>query len=243
MKIIVLTKTEYKEKDIIINAINENELISFKVRGAQVSTSPFYWLNTPLTIADVEFIDNPRYQSKILKNAKLIYTPVSSGDSYSNYLAINFINEAINKGLDDNEKHKMFSEIENFFLENKGNEDLILSEVVFLIKLASIAGFGLNADGCIKCGSSSDIVAFSFLEGGFLCRKHFEEDMVVDFSGKDLKLIHYLTNVKHYSSLINDHANERVNKETKRSLLAKFAAFIDETLGAHINSVDLILKI
>lgn len=242
MKIIVLSKTDYKEKDIIVNAISENELVSFKVRNGQVPTGPFTWLNNVLTIADVEFIDNPRYTSKILKNAKLLYTPLTSGSDYANYLAINLINEVVNKALPDEEKYLLFHEIENFFTENKNNNDLMLSEVVFLNKVARLAGYGLQVDGCIECGTKKDIVAFSFEEGGFICREHLDKEMNIDFTGQHLKLIRYLININHYSDLIDDKVNQNIDLESKKLILSRFRDFMDHIVGVHLNSIDLILK-
>ncbi len=242
MKIIVLSKTDYKEKDTILNAISENELISFKVRGGQSVTSPFLFLNNPLTIADVEFVDNPRYTSKILKSAKLLYTPLESGDSLNNLLSINLIAEAVNKLLPDEDKHLMFNDIESFFLENKGNNDYLLSQLLFLSRISEKAGYGLQVDECVRCGSKKEIVAFSFSEGGFICKNCLEEDIPIDLTGQQMKILRYVVKAVNYHQFIEDHANDGISKDDKKALLVKFAAFTDDIIGVKLNSIDLILK-
>ena len=241
MKIIVLSKAEYKEKDLILSAISETGFTSFRVRGGTTPNGPFTWLCNPLTVAEVELIDNPRYTNKIIKGAQLISTPLSNGDSLNNLLAINLLQEVMLKMFADEDKHLMFKDIEDFFVANKGNQDLILSEIIFLLKALKLNGAGLEVDKCIGCGSKKDIVAFSFAEGGFLCRECLSEDIQIDLSPNQMKTIRYL--VKHnYQDLIKDQVNEHVSNDDKKYLLNKVAMFAYDIIGAKLNSIDLILK-
>ena len=241
MKIIVLNKAEYKDKDLIISAISETGYMSFKVRGGNVPNSPFTWLTNPLTVAEVDFIDNPRYTNKIVKGAMLLYTPLTNGNEMHNLLAISLLQEVIVKMFADEDKHLMFNEIEKFFKTNKDNKDLTLSEIIFILKALKLNGAGLEVDKCVSCGSKNDIVAFSFSEGGFLCRKCLKEDMPIDLNPTQMKLFRYLA--KHdYQDLIDDKVNKNINISDKKYLLNKVASFANETVGANLNSVDLIIK-
>ena len=67
MKVIILNKANYKEKDCIYDAISENEYFSFQAKRAQDSKSPYVWLNNPLTVADIELFEDGRYKHKLLK--------------------------------------------------------------------------------------------------------------------------------------------------------------------------------
>lgn len=241
MKIIVLSTTPYKEKDTILSAISENGVVSFKVRGGQTSNGPFTWLHNPLTIADVEFVDNPRYTNKIVKGAKLIYSPLNNGQDLSNLLAIKLLEETTNKMFSDEDKHLMFSDIESFFTANKGNKDLYLSELIFLIRASRIAGAGLEFNKCVKCGSKRDIVAFSFEEGGFVCRECLDESVIIDLNAKQMKVLRYCAN-NSYQNLIEDKVNENISELDKKTILEKFGSFIDNIVGVHLNSLSEILK-
>ena len=53
MKLIILSKKDYKEKDSIITGINDEELITFSVKGLSSPKSKNAILANPLIIADV----------------------------------------------------------------------------------------------------------------------------------------------------------------------------------------------
>lgn len=237
MKIIVLNVQQYKDNDIIVDAINENGPISFKVRGASKPTSPFIWLNNRLVIAEVEYVENVRYRHQILKNAKLISYPIKD-NKYSNLLAINLANEAMNAMLEKEEQYKMFSELEGYIKAVKEYDDPLLAELIFLSKMCEVAGFGLEVNKCVYCGKTNDIVAFSFSEGGFICRSCLHDDILLDLNKDQMKLIRSVINHHSYKDL----PNEKISVIDKKLLLTKFNEFIHNAVGANLGSISLILK-
>lgn len=238
MKIIVLNQTPYQEKDTIITAISEDQLISFKVRGGQNPTSQHLWLNNVLTIADVEFIENPRYQNKILKSAKLIASPFAKSGTYDNMLAIQLISEIMREAFMDEDKPQMFFDLEAIINCLYKENDYLLAELVFLNKVCEVSGFAFETSKCVSCGSKKDIVAFSFEEGGFVCRECFNNEITADFSANQLQIIRYITNVHKYEGL----ANEKISKADKLFIMQKYAEFIRQSIGVHLNAIELILK-
>ena len=75
MKIIVLTINPYKEKDAIVSAIAENQLITFLARGIKDPKSKNSAINNPLTIADITLMDGD-FKYPILKESKQLFTPM-----------------------------------------------------------------------------------------------------------------------------------------------------------------------
>ena len=238
MKIIVLSKTDYKEKDVIINAISENGPISFKVRSGQVPGSAFYWVNNPLCIAEVEYVENVRYIHQILKGASLLFSPLNSDSSLDRLLSINLVIEVMNKMLPEEEKHLLFHEIEQYLTVTKELKNFYFTELMFLAKAIKAAGSEPEVNRCVFCGNIHDIVAFSFAEGGFICRNCVSEDVIYDLTPTQMKIVRYLFNVEGFENADSD----KLAKEDLKAIFVKFKEFIYDGIGVSLDTIDHILK-
>ena len=83
MKLIILSITQYKEKDGIITAISENETVTFKVNRLLDPKSSGHILNTPLIEADVTFSEN-NHKYQTFKNGGVSFSPYSASILYEN---------------------------------------------------------------------------------------------------------------------------------------------------------------
>lgn len=239
MKIIVISTTKYKEKDSIINAINENETFSFKVQSSLDPKSKNHWLATPFTIADVTFSENPNLKYPILKSADLLFSPLLFGNSYTKLVAINIMEEAINKLLPDEEKFSSFSLINNFVIRLKENEGDFLFEItVFLLHLLAISGYEFDVDSCICCGEKSSIVGFSFEEGGFVCKNCRSDVSTKPMTGIEMRLLRYCCKVSDFDQRPTSFIYE---KEDISNVLKKLNEFISEHTGSPLNSLKMLL--
>ena len=238
MKVIIIEKTDYKEKDTIVNAISEEGLISFKVRGSQVPTSHLAWISNPLTIADVEYVENVRYRHQILKTAKLLYSPIKD-TSFERILFLNLVIEVVKKMFADDEKHLLFPVIEQLFESVDQNNDYIINELLFLAMMVRLSGLESEVNQCVVCGSKNDIVAFSFSEGGFICRKCLEADMVLDLNPQQMRWIRYLFNHQWFKDL---PASDKIAKADKIALFNKFQEYIFDAIGVKLDTIDEIIN-
>lgn len=50
--------------------------------------------------------------------------------------------------------------------------DSALVSAGFFLKLLTLEGAGPHVDACVLCGDAEDLVAFSEMDGGFVCREH-----------------------------------------------------------------------
>ena len=106
MKIIVLSITPYKEKDGIVNAISENESLTFLARGIKDPKSKNAALNNVLTIADIELMDG-NFTHPILKSSKPLFSPLKV-DMDAKYLAsLMTIDEMMLNLFPEEEKQKL----------------------------------------------------------------------------------------------------------------------------------------
>lgn len=238
MKIIVLSATNYKEKDTIINAISIDGAVSFKVRGGQVSGSPLNWINNPMIIAEAEYVENVRYIHQILKTAKLIYSPFKD-TTLANVCSINLVSEAVMRMLPEDERHIAFNLIEEYFLAAEKLKDPSVAELVFLAKMIKLTGSEPEVEQCVFCGSRSDIVAFSFLEGGFICRNCLSQETQVELTPSQMKWVRYLFKVENFNEVPDGNV---LNDDDRTALFSKFHEFIYEGIGIGLESIPFLLQ-
>ncbi len=239
MKVIVLSKSNYKEKNCIYNAISENESFSFQARGAQDNNSPFVWLNNPLTVADIELAEDGRYKYKLLKNAAPIISLVGGGENdLTRLLVISTLAELTSRALGEEEKHTLFNPLLSAIEALKRGKDPLMVTLIYIAKLLKVAGTDLEVDKCVFCGTTHDIVAFSFSDGGFVCRNCMSAEVPKDLNPTQMKMMRYIFKSPDYSCENSDS----FTKEDKLFILAKFKEFIDEYLGVNITSINYLLN-
>lgn len=238
MKVIILSKSSYKEKDCIYNAISQDGFISFMAKGAQDPKSKYVWLNNPLTIADVEFLQDGRYKHKVVNSATLISSPMLGASNYDYLISIGVLTEITRNLLSDEEKHLAFSECEGALNALRSGKDHYMVVLVYLAKLIKLSGAELEVNQCIHCGARNNIVAFSFEDGGFICENCQSEDTVKDLSGTQMKLIRYIFRAKDYS-LPNI---EMYSDDDKKKILTKLKEFTDDIVGVRLNSLDTLIS-
>ena len=238
MKVIVLSKTNYKEKDIICDAISEEGELSFKLIHAQDNKSPYLFMNNPLTIAEVEFGDK-KYKYPPVKEARLISSPLTGNESLDYLFSLSVITEAAKNILQENERHLLFKDIEQVIEALKSGKDTLLVVLIYLARCIKLAGADLEVDKCVFCGSTQDIVAFSFADGGFVCRNCFEEAMAEkDLKPNQMKLLRYIFRSPDYSC----RKSEQFSKDDKTVVLKHLKEYVDNGLGVYLNSINSLIN-
>lgn len=233
MKIIVLSNTKYKENDVIYDAISETESVSFKAYRGQDNKSEYVWLNNIMTIADVEFADR-RYKYPTLKEAKLISSSIGGGDPLEYLYTLSALSEVTTKMFQPEERHIVFNELEAVITALKSKKDYLLLNLLYIAKAIKLSGAELEVNKCVFCGSTHDIVSFSFSDGGFVCRNCISNSEPTNLSTNQMRLIRYIFKSPDYSCI----ASEKYTKEDKIEVTKALVEFISDYLGVVINSVS-----
>ena len=237
MRVIILSTSKYKEKDCIYNALSEEGPLSFKARGAQDSKSQFVWLNNILTVADVEFAEG-KYKYPVLKNATLVSSSITGSDKLEYLYSISALAEIAKEVISDDERKYIYSDLLEAVNALKKQADHLVVVLIFLARCTRYAGIELEVDKCVFSGSTSDIVAFSFDEGGFVSRNCLTKEMQIDLVGAQLKLIRYCFKSPDYNCSWAD----RFSSEDKKVVLNKFIEFIDNNIGVNLTSIKYLIK-
>ncbi|MCR4879467.1 MAG: DNA repair protein RecO [Bacilli bacterium] len=237
MKIIVLSLTKYKEKDVIINAISSEEYLTFNAHGLLSPTSKFSALNNELTIAEVTLSESQKSHQYSLKDCSVINMPFNLANDIYYMVAINLISEATNKMLPDEEKNQAFAYLERAIYGLKKSKYPLLVAASYLTKMINLAGYSFEINRCVRCGSKKDIVTFSFEDGGYVCKNCLDEYDSRDLTKDQLVLIRTLC-----GSVDFDFNEIEYNEDSVKFLLDKFIKFINDVGGVELKSAQLIIN-
>ena len=235
MKIIVLTNNQYKEKDAIITAISQSETITFLAKGIKDPKSKNSTLNNPLTIADIELMDGD-FKYPNLKASKELFSPLKL-EMNSHYLGTLLLLDEISLYLfPDDERHQIFPHLENAVINLKKSGDWLMTLLLFLAQTLKIGGLEFEVNRCVICGQKKKILAFSFIEGGFICQDCVAEDTERDLTKEQMILLRTIFNSQDYRLL-----NSSYNHADAMVLLNKILDFTQESFGHRFKNTRLIL--
>ena len=236
MKIIVLSINPYKEKDAIVQAISEKETITFLARGIQDPKSKNAALNNALTIADIELMDGD-FKYPILKSSKPLVSPLKMTMDEKYLGALLTVDEMMLNLFPSEEQHIMFPYLEKAVESLKENNDWLMTLLVFMNHVIRLGGFQLEANKCVMCGSKRNIVAFSFEEGGFICKECYHEDLGREFNKSQMLLLREIVNCPDFSLVNKDY-----DKEDAMLLFNKFQHYIEEAFGYRFKNIRLFIE-
>ena len=235
MKIIVLSINQYKEKDAIITAISQSETITFLAKGIKDPKSKNAALNNPLTIADIELMDGG-FKYPVLKASKELFIPMKLGMDSTYLGTLLLMNEMMVHLFSDDDKQEMFPYLEEGVVGLKKTNDWIMTLLVFIAQVIRIGGFELEVNRCVICGQKNKILAFSFIEGGFICQNCVNEETERDLTKEQMILLRNIFNSRDYHLLDSSY-----NKDDALVLLRKTLDFLQEAFGYRLKNLRLFL--
>ena len=234
MKIIVLSISPYKEKDAIVTAINEEETITFLARGIKDPKSKNSALNNILTVADIELMDGD-FKYPILKGSKPLTSSLKIGMDAEYLSSLMLVDEMVLNLFPEEERYLVFPYLEKALENIKTSNDWMMTLLVLMSHIIRLGGFQLEVNRCVMCGSKSKIVAFSFVDGGFICQNCYSDEIVHDLNKAQMLLLREVVNSSDYHLRSSDYLFDDV-----KALFIKFIQFIEEAFGYHFKNLRLL---
>ena len=175
------------------------------------------------------------YKYPIVKNTKVVFSPYTSKDSLLKMGVLALLQECTRQLLQDEEKPLIYDLLKKSLYEIK-NETKSLLEIAihYLLRVLKISGYEFEVNHCVFCGKKTDIVAFSFIEGGFICRDCMMEDIVKDLTPLQMRWIRYL------SMDTDKQIDITLSDEDALTILNKLDEFVKDGLGITLHSITLI---
>jgi DNA repair protein RecO (recombination protein O) len=170
---IVLTSRNSQEKNRWFTCFTvDHGMISATAFGASKSSSRFCTIVQPFTVAEMLF---SRSKTDLLKLDEATLTDENGTirSSYAAILTASWFAEVIAGAHITPEDYKKYWFLLRYSLEllNDGCDPRV-AFLFFCSKFLFLGGYSYVLNGCRECGVMNDIMEFSAVEGGLLCRSH-----------------------------------------------------------------------
>lgn len=233
MKLIITNIASYKEKDAVMSGISEEGFFSFRVPGLFSPKSKFASFNNPLTIIEPVFSEAKTSKHLILKEASLLFSPMSGSLDFNYVTAISILLQATNRLVEDDDKSLLYQDLFNALLALKNKVNPYLVSLKYLIGVINLTGYELNVNSCIRCGGKKSVVAFSFSEGGFICQNCLMKEDKNDLNINEMKVFRNIYLYNGYG-----FENDKYDEKVVVSLLKKINIFIADAYGYQIKDIN-----
>jgi DNA repair protein RecO (recombination protein O) len=231
----VIKNVAYKDNDSIVTALGPQGLFTFRTHGTSKINSKNL-AATGLLNYNKFSLTKSASGSASLSESSCLY-PSPSSDSLDTMASLSFIAELTSKMLvDDSLAGAIYSWLDPIMKLMRNGFSPLTCVLQYLAHLLNAAGYGLNVDGCVVCGSKTDIVGISYLDGGFICDKEIGEDFH-HCGPEKLKILRFIFRCKE-----SDLARVSFSKEDCLSLLNELVVYLDDQTGIHLKSFAILTK-
>ena len=234
---IVISTTPIKEKDAMINLLTPNGRVGFFARSVMSYSNKNS--SSCLLFSHSRFLLGSRGDNLSLKKGEIVNSYYKLYESIETMTALSIMSEMTMKLLheDEGSEYDLFLKILNCL--SSGFDSLTLI-TIYLANLIKLSGYSLNYDCCINCGSTKNIVAVSYYNGGFICSK-CNENRLSKEENQYLKTFRYVFKVD-----INDIDKIELNRKITKRLLKDLLDYIKDKFSfrkwngeeLYFNSID-----
>lgn len=223
---IVLSSVSYGENDKIINVFTmEKGTVSAMVKGVKKKSAKLKFVSEPFAFA--EFIFAEKAGRRTVTGATLLDSFYSLREDIVKYFCAGTVLEFCRKFAKEN-----IVSAELFVLSIDTLKKIAYSSNAprkelsfFLIKALGLVGYGLNVEGCFKCGKIPTArIFFDCFSGGFLCQD------CADSTVREINLSTFI-NLKNISENLAEVSEEQALK-TLRLLDFYLENKAEEKLGS-----------
>lgn len=233
---IVTRLTPFRDNDAMVNVISSDKMHSFLARGVMKYESK----NAP----SVGLYTRGRYSlSKgkdgfSLRNGELLDSYQNIKTDLDSLSILDFIGELTNKLVQNEDAPKVYPNLVRCLeLLNKGFDPFTIG-LIYFAHILNVIGYGLEVDKCVISGETSQIVAVSYVDGGFITQNCFDPLKHVKCTSRKLKIIRYAFKVD-----MDSYDKVAFEKDESREIILELAQFIYDALQIELKSLKLIKKI
>lgn len=173
---VVLRTMRYGEADRIVTLFAEAQGKQRAIiKGVRKTKSRFGARVEVFSHVDVLLYEG-RSDLRIISQAELLDPFARIRDDYDAYTCAQIMCESVDKVAPDGERNVRLMTLLLAGLRSlddlvdAGNAVPDIMGPAFLLKLLGVTGFGPGLRSCVHCGGTEGLSAFSFAEGGVLCR-------------------------------------------------------------------------
>lgn len=232
-EVIITRITPYKEKDAIVNAFSNTENITFKAVGLLKQGAKLAGQIYLGAIVEIELI--PAKSGYILKGAKAVSKLHKITTNYEATIILNMIGELLSLLANvDEEVIENFLYFKKALLSLETNFPPLTTAYLVLATILNITGNGLQVNKCVRSGKSENIIAISYIDGGFVSSGYQNSDDVV-LSVDELKIVRYA-----FLHKIEDLNRVELPNNIIKPLLSQLIDYIADSIGIKLKTKKLL---
>lgn len=233
---IVIRVTPFRDKDAIVNVISKDKLRSFLARGVLKLESK----NAP----SVNMFVKSRFQvSKgkegfSLRVGELLNSYEKIKTNLNALAVMDFVGELTNKMIQADEVESLYPFFEKTIVLLNSGFDPLSAAILYFARILLGTGYGLDVDNCVSCGKTSQIVSFSFKDGGFICADCFNPLKHEKLNSRQLKIWRYIFKVD-----LANYGKVSFEKQETLKVLNELAEFVTDVAQVELKSLKLLRKL
>ncbi|MDO5330092.1 MAG: DNA repair protein RecO [Bacillota bacterium] len=233
---IVVSISEIKEADAMVNAIDADGYFSFYARGARKIGGKSLSALQPLTYSS--FSLSKQASGKLaLHEAEAIENYLKS-DDLACLASLTLIQELTSKLVRENEAAVAYPWLSAALSQIKSGYSPLSAALIYFCSLLKLFGLGLDVDECVYCQSKKGISGLSFEEGGFLCADHLYEGGGHKMEPRKLKIYRYIFRVP-----LEQFGSASFTDKECVEILNELGSYLAEQTGFHLSSLKIIEKL
>jgi DNA repair protein RecO (recombination protein O) len=236
IKGVVVSETPYKESSKILNILTNEGIIGVISKGCKNIKSPLRIVSNKLTYA--EYIIYYHEDSlSTLKEGSIInnLSNIKTNLTLISYLI--YLTDLTKQVISEGNKEVIFEDYINTILKiEEGLNPLILTNILE-VKYLDYLGAPINFNSCVKCGNDKDIVTISSIEGGYICKNCYTNEIIYDSKVIKMLKMYYLVDIKTIKELkISDSVINSINEfltdyyDTYTGIYIKSKSFLNKQI-------------
>lgn len=230
---LVLSSSELKESDAMVNAISSDGFFSFFARGVKKLTSKNAASVQPFSFSQFLLTQGSGLGLSLKQGALEANYQIEG--SIEGMMVLSFVQELTLKFVQEDEAPSAYPYLIKACSSIKEGKDPLTIGLLYFAKVLSNAGYGLDVDECVVCRKKRGIVALSYEEGGFLCAEHrsFSESGEEDLM--KLKILRYLFRCEE-----SDFPRVEFERMETLPLYAELGRYLENLTGCRLKSLSLL---
>lgn len=230
----VIHLASFKDNDAMVSLLYPGGEVSFLARGILKPTSKNAGAMQLLSYSKVSLATN-KGGAYSLKES-LCLKPIDGRDDLSRLTAFSFLSEFTSKVVQNDEASEVYPWLKATLEALERGADAFSVSLIYFAHVLIIAGYGLNVDECVYCGSKKDIAGISYSDGGFVCKADLDEGGEA-LDVRNLKILRYI-----FRCGIGDIDRVKFEKGECQSLFHSLAVYLNDLTGVELKSLTLLLK-
>ena len=230
----IFKEIPYGETSKIIQVFTNEGIIGIMCRGAKALKSPFRAVTLKFTYGkfNIYYKEN---KLSILESVDVIKPLSNLKGDITGLSYLNYITELTYQVMKQANENVYDLYINTVLKMEEGLDPLILANILE-IKYLDYLGVGLNLEECVGCGAKANILTIDGDRGGYICKKCYQNEIIVEPKTIELLRMYYYVEIKSISKL-------KISEKVKNEINYFLNTYYERYTGLYLKSKNFLNKL